>query len=289
MSHLQTALTNMRRAPYQSLAAVLILSITLFVCYTFSLIMVGAELILGYFETRPQVIAYFAVNTTSDKIATAQKAMESKSYVESVRLVSQEDALEIFQETNKEDPILVELVTADILPPSIEVSATNPDSLTQIKSDLEQLDGVNDVQFQENVVDRLRTITKALRVIGVVAATILGTTSFLTIMVLTSLKIRLQRSAVNIMRMIGATKWYIKAPFLFEGALYGVLGSLIGWGMMYVALLYLTPWLKDFLGPINLLPVNWLILVAQLAAGTLATMLLTTWAAYTAVGRIIKK
>src|SRR5690606_35996817 len=114
----------------------------------------------------------------------------------------------------------------------------------------EQLDGVNDVQFHENVVDRLRTITKALRVIGVVAATILGITSFLTIMVLTSLKIRLQRNAVNIMRMIGATKWYIKAPFLFEGTLYGVLGSLIGWGMMYVALLYLTPWLKDFLGPI---------------------------------------
>lgn len=288
MKQFYSALTSIRRSPYQSLAAILILSITLFVAYTFSMVMLGAEVILRYFETRPQVIAFFDVDAPNSQIELAQKTMAAKPYVDQTSVISKDKALELYKETNKQEPLLLELVSAEILPASLEVSGKNVESLAQIRTDLESLAGVNEVVFQENVIDNLRSVTKSLRLIGLGAASILGVTSFLTIMVLTSMKIRMKRGAVNIMRMIGATRMYIKAPFIYEAAVYGITSSILGWGAMYIALLYLTPWLNTFVGTINILPVPWIILVGQVAVGTLVAVLLTTWAALTAVSRIIK-
>jgi cell division transport system permease protein len=91
------------------------------------------------------------------------------------------------------------------------------------------------------------------------------------------------------MRIIGATRWYIRMPFLTEGMLYGLIGSLIGWGAMCVCLLYLTPWLTEFLGGIQLLPVPWEVLGIQLGIGTVAGMVLGAFAGTVAVSRMIKR
>jgi cell division transport system permease protein len=62
MSALTTALIGMRRSPYQSLAAILLVTLTFFVGYSFSLFSLGSELVLRYFETQPQVIGFFQLS-----------------------------------------------------------------------------------------------------------------------------------------------------------------------------------------------------------------------------------
>lgn len=289
MKHLYSALTNMRRTPYQSLAAIMILSVTFFVGYTFSLFAYSTQEILTYFEKQPQVIAFFDIDASNDQIDKAAKEMESKSYVESVTTVSKEKALEIYQETNKEDPLLLELVTADILPASIEVSGTNVDSLSQIKTDLDSLSGVEEVVFQESIVDSLRSWTNSVRYVGIASVAVLAVTSLLVIMVIIGMKISAKRNAINIMHLIGASRWYIKAPFIYEGFFYALSGSLVGWGFMYVGLLYITPWLKDFLGTIPLLPVPIELLLIQLGIGSFIGFLLAIIASAFSVQRVMRK
>ncbi len=289
MTHLNTALTNIRRSPYQNLAAVLLLSITFFVGYTFSLFMYSADYILKYFETRPQIIAFFELETSSEQINTVEKTMQEKTYVESTTVIDKEKALEIYQENNKEDPLLLELVTADILPASIEVSGKDVESLQLIKSDLEEFEAIDEVVFQQNIIDSLKKWTMNVRLIGIGSIVILSFTSLLTIIVMTAMKISGKRNSINIMRMIGATKWYIKAPYVYEGMMYGIMSSLMGWGMMYTGLLYLTPSMKNFLGAIPLLPIPNQIFAIQLATGTSIGIVLTALASAIAVQRVMRK
>jgi len=289
MSPLATALTTMRRSPYQSLAALFIVTLTFFVGYVFSTTGLIAQQVLKYFETRPQVIAFFELDAANSTVKDLAQKMESKSYVERVKIIDQEQALKLYREDNKDDPLLHELVTADILPASIEVSGQDVGSLAQIKEDLDKSEGVDEVILQQEIVDSLRQWTESLRYIGIGSIVILGSLSLLIIIIITGIRITTKRHAIQIMRMIGATKWYVKSPFVFEGMLYGLIGSLLGWCLMFVGLLYTTPWIQNFLGSVPVFPISEYYYMVQVSVGTLIGMILSALASDWAAGRMMKR
>lgn len=289
MTSFSTALTAMRRSPYQTLVAIIMVALTCFVAYTFSLIIVGAQQVLSYFETQPQIIAFFELNATPDQIQTVERNIKTRPYVKDVKVVYKDEALKLYQEDKQDDPLLLELVTADILPASIEVSGQTVDDLTKINEDLKTAPGVEEVVYQRSIADSLSTWSRSLRLIGIGLSVLLGLTSFLIIMVVIGIKITAKKQAIYIMRMIGATRWYIKRPFMVEGIIYGFFGSIIGWLGMYAGLLYLTPWLQDFLNPMPLFPISYQFLVIQFGIGALAAMFIGAFAAWTAGQRLIKR
>jgi len=288
MNSFATALVNMRRSPYQSMASIILLSVTFFVGYLFSLFAVGSQQVLQYFETRPQVIAFFELETEVETVNSLAKELQSKSYVSEVTLVSKEEALKIYQEENKDDPLLLELVTSDILPASIEVSATSLDDLKKVRDELKKSSAVDEVVLQEDILESLDTWTKNIRFMGIVVLVILGFTSLIMLVVVIGMKVVNKRPAINIMRIIGASKWFIKSPFVLEGLMYGILSSLIGWGASLTVLLYYLPTISEFLGPIEFAPTAPLFAV-QVGIGTLIGMFLGALAGLLAVSRVMRK
>lgn len=289
MSSVHSGLANIRRSPYQSLLAVLLISITFFVAHAFALTLLGAEHILRFFETRPQVIAFFSLQANDAEVKTAVETMQQRSYVKDVRLVSKQDALELYRKDNQDNPLLLELVTADILPASLEVSANSIDALKTIKTDLEAMNSIEEVVFQDDVVSSLSQWTASLRLIGLSVVGVLAITSFLTIVIIIGMKVVTKKAAINIMKIIGATNWYIIGPFVSEGVFYGITGSLIGFGLVYILMLYLTPWIKGFLGDIIVLPVPWQYLAMQAGAGVVIGWILGFLASIVAVRRMIRR
>ena len=289
MNPLSSALVTMRRSPYQSLASILILSFTFFVAYSFSLFLVGSEKVLQFFETRPQVIAFFEIETTNDQIKRVTNEVGEKDFVSGVEFVSKEEALGIYREENRDDPLLLELVTAQILPASLEVSGRSIEDLPRIRETLEDYEGIDEVILQQDIIDSLSGWTRSIRLVGVISVALLGLVSLLIMVIIIGMKVVTKRPAIKIMRLIGATRWFIKSPFVFEGVLYGLLSSLLGWVGSVIALLYLTPWLKDFLGSIPIFPVPLAFYAVQLSVGTVLGILLGAFAGAIAVGRMIKK
>lgn len=289
MRPLVTALTTIRRSPYQALTSILMVSVTFFVAYSFSLLLLGAHTVLKHFETQPQIIAFFDVNADQADISKIEDEIKKKDYVKDVTFVSKESALKIYQESNKDQPLLLELVTADILPASIEVSANDLTSLPQIKKDLEGYPSIDEVDFQESIISELSRWTNNLRTIGLAAVIVLAIISFLIITIIIAMKASSQKAAITIMRLIGATSGYIKAPFIIEGMVYGLTGALLGWFGSYGALLYLSPWIRDFLGSITVLPVPINVLVIQLGSGVMAGLILGGFAGLLAVSRFIRR
>jgi len=288
MSAVKTALTSLRRSPYQSILAVSVMTILFFVANIFALSLLGAEQILRFFETRPQVIAFFLPQVADEVIVTAANTMKSKSYVGEVRVVTKNQALELYQKDNKDNPLLLELVTADILPASLEVSARQASDLEQIKQDLKAQSGIDEVTFQDDVLNSLLQWTKSLRIAGLFAVSVLAVTAFLTIVVLVSMKTITRKKAVSIMQIIGATNGYILAPFVTEGLLYGLTGALLGWSVMVGVLLYATPWLSSFLGGIVSFPIDFQILLACLGASALSGSIIGSLASLVAARRLLR-
>lgn len=289
MKKLQDALVAIRRTPYQSLLAVFMVSITFFVGFVFSLLVIGTNETLTFFETRPQVIAFFDLETEADQVKALSEKMQEKSYVEEVKIVSKQEALSYYQEENRENPLLLELVTADILPASIEVSASNVESLQQIQDDLTAATGVEEVVYQEDIVSNLKRWTNSIRTIGLAATIVLTVVSFLVITVVISMKVANRKLAIRTMKIIGATSWFVMLPFILEGVLYGLVGASLGWMGMYGLLLYSTSWIQEFMGSILSLPLPFELLGVQAGIGAVVGIILGGLASMVAVKRVLRK
>ncbi len=287
LQHFSDTIRNIRRSPYQSIAAVLTLTQTFFLAYLFVVMMIGSEFILRYFETQPQISAFFKPSVTDEEVATFQKQLEQSDLVKSVKRITKQDALNSYSESNKDDPLLLQLVSADILPASLEVSTKEIQFLPEIEQTLKELPGIDEVVFQKDVTNTLASWTKNLRTSGVILLTIMGITSVIQITVIMSMKVAAKRHAIRTMQLLGASRWYIHTPMLLEGALYGLLGTFLGWLAMYTTVLYLTPWLLNFLGDIPLLPVSPMFMVTLLGAGALVGVVLGSFSSLLASRRFL--
>lgn len=267
------SLKNIRRSPFQALGSIFILFLTFFAAQAFVLIMLGSQVILQYFETKPQVTAFFTDQVSEPTILQLKQQLEQQPYVAQVSYVSKDAALAIYKEDNKNDPLLLEMVTADILPPSIEVSATDVSYLPQISEELQQVTGVDEVIYQKDVIDALQKWMGGIRTAGLGLVIFLVATSILITTILISMKVASKRQEIKIIRLLGATPWFVRGPFVIEGMLYGIISACIAWAVLYTVLLYATPILVTFLDDIPLLPVPFqtmmYLLGGSMAAGAL--------------------
>lgn len=289
MRSLTVAFHNIRRSPYQSLTAMLMMTLVFFMSSVLAVFLLGASQIIAYFEQRPQVIAFFAVSAPQAQVDAAAQAMQAKPYVDKVKVISKEDALNIYKQDNKNDPVLLELVTADIFPASLEVSAKEITSLPAIRDDLQALSGVEDVMYQKDVIDSLTAIVKNVRLVGIVIVAFLLLMSLMFVSVVLSLRIATKKQEIGIMRLLGAGVGYIVVPYMMEGMMYGLVGAFVGWLLMFILYLYTTPFLVTFFSSIIHFPVSWMVFAGVLGGGVLAGALIGIIASFMAVRRFVKK
>lgn len=255
MAQKNTVLKHIRRSPYQSLAAIFMATVTFFIVSVFALVVLGAHSVLSFFESRPQVTAFFKDDIAQSDVTTLKDSIGGAVAVEEMKYISKDDALEIYRKQNSDNPLLLEMVTADILPASLEVSAKNVKDLETIATLMQKETIVEEVVFQKDVIDTLRKWVGGIRTAGIILSSLLIFASLTTIVMILGLKFTARKAEINTLSLLGATSWYIRGPFVAEGIIYAVIGAVLGWGMSYLTLLYLTPNIVGFLQGITLLPV----------------------------------
>lgn len=288
MKSFRTTWNHVRRSPYQALAAIMIMMLTFLAISVFSMVTIGSSRVIEYFESKPQVTAFFKNEAKQQEIKSLSGSMEQSEKVAEVKFVSKEEALKIYRQQNKNDPLLLDLVTADILPASLEVSANKIEDLSPIAETLKSSPIVSEVIFQKDVVQTLTSWTTAIRRIGMGVIVVLSVVSVFIMATIIGFKISQKREEIEIMRLLSATNWYIRWPFLLEGVLYGVIGAFFGWLISSVGLIYVTPYLQSFLGPIPLLPVPFVFLIGLLGAEFIVAFVLGTLSSFLAVLRYLK-
>lgn len=279
---------NIRRTPMQAIAASMVMFLTFFALIAFLIIATGSQIALTFFESKPQIIAFFKEGTTDQDISAIENALKQESRVTSTRYVSKDDALNIYREKNKSDPTLLELVNANILPASLEISTGNPQDLGPIAQILQKEPVVAEVIVPEDVVQTLTSATTIIRVIGLSVVGFLMVFSTLVILMIIGFKIRLKRNEIEIMRLLGASSSFIRNPFILEGMFYGVTGAIFSWIACYILVWYFTPFLQGYLGEINLLPVDPLFMLALLGSNIIVAIIVGGLGSLGAVRRYLK-
>src|SRR3989338_327711 len=273
MNQVKKTIKLLRRSPYQALAAALAMSLTFFVATIFVVLVIGGQIVLNYIEQRPQVIAFFKDDTSDQKISEIIDQVKSTGLVTNVKYVTKEEALAIYRERNKEDPLLLESVSADFLPASVDISVKKAQDIGQITQVVKSRSEVDKVITPENLVEQLVKWTKALRLGGIIFVSTLLSISFLIIIMVIGMRIAILRDEISIMSLVGATKLYIAKPFFIEGALYGILGASLSIFLVYVILLFYSPNIQNFLGPIQIFPITPLFFVYLWAGEALVAAL----------------
>jgi len=267
MNILKKTFIQIRRSPWQNLTAVMVTTLTLLVVSVFSLLSIGSVKILKYFESAPQVIAFFkpGQDLSDIQIANIKAQLDKTGKVNEFRYVSTREAEAIYKEKNKDNPLLLELVDYNILPASIEISAKDLNDLKELKNILQTQEGVDEVVYYEDIVTNLSRWISSVKKVGIGVIGYLTLESVLVILVIIGMQIASRKEEIEILKLIGATNWFIRKPFILTAMIYGLTGSLLTWGLSYLLLLYSTPFLAEWLGDIPLLPISFGVMLLLLA------------------------
>jgi len=288
MKFIKSSLRNIRRSPYQALAAVLIMMLTFLTISFFTFLLSGSSRVINFFESKPQVTAFFKNEAKQSDINTLESQIKNTGKVSSARFVSKQEALKIYREQNKDDPLLLDLVTADILPASLEISTFKISDLSGISEMLKGSPVVSEVIFQKDIVSTLVSWTAAVRKIGIGLIIVLSLVSTFIMITIIGIRISQRKEDIEIMRLIGASNGYIRWPFLFEGMFYAVVGALVGWMIASLVLWYSTPFLSSFLKGIPILPVSPIFLLEVLLAELIFAIILGFLSSFLAVLRYLR-
>lgn len=288
MRHLKTTWHHIRRSPYQAFAAVFIMAQTFFVLTFFAFLIFASSRIIAYFESVPQVTAFFKEEAKQEDIDVLQQQVKETGKIAKLEFVSKQEALKIYREQNKDDPLLLELVTADILPAAVKVSAIKIDDLGLLSDMLNNSPLVDRVIFQKDVVQNLAAWTSALRRIGIALSVILALDATFLMIIIIGIKISQKKDEIEIVRLIGATSWYVRWPFIYEGIFYGVVGALFGWAFGVGLFWYATPFLSSFLKGVPLLPIPAVFFFQLLGIELLLAVFLGIVSSFFAVLRYLK-
>lgn len=249
----------------------------------------GSQLILQYFESKPQVIAFFQDNATQNDVELIKQALNQTGKIKSLKYVSKEEAFQVYKDLNKDQPEMYEIVSSSMLPASLEVSTNNLTDLNYVSDILGKEPVVRTVGFPKDVVQNVLESTSLIRWVGGVIVCFLIGFSILIILMIIGFKIRIKRYEIEIMRLLGASTWFIRAPFIWEGITYAMTGATSAWITAYALVWYFTPFLQPKLSEVpNLLPVSPLAMLMLLGVALLSAMIIGFIGSYSAVRRYLK-
>jgi cell division transport system permease protein len=178
------------------------------------------------------VKAYFCTPLTCAKDSTPQQINAARIFldrmpeVKEIKFVSKEEAIDIMR---RRSPELVENVSSNPLPHSLEITPTRAGDVSTIANRLERanLAGIEKVSYAKKVAERILRVATVISSIFLIAVVVLVAASTLLIANTIRLSIFARRREIEVMKLVGATNWFVRGPFMVEGLLCGLAGSAI--------------------------------------------------------------
>jgi len=274
MSAFNVSWKHIRRSPYQAMAAIFIMMQTFFVISVFTFLFFGSYITIRYYETRPQLAVFFSEEAKVEEIKALENQLKATGKVSKITFVDKEEAFNRYKKLSS-DPIELELVDSSILPRSLDITTFNLQDQLELAKQLKTNTLISSVAFPRDAIEGFIRFSNVLRSLGIVASVVLAVDSIFLIMLITGMKISGKREEIEILKLLSATNWYIRWPFIYEGIFYGVTGAILGWLLATVGLVYLEPFLRSQLPPdIPLFPVPFLFLLWVLGVEIVVAVLL---------------
>ncbi|MEK7082784.1 MAG: permease-like cell division protein FtsX [Patescibacteria group bacterium] len=236
------------RNGWLSTATIIVMSLMLFVMGSLIFVSAFAATALQMFQSKIDVTVYFISDAQENQILAIRKEIEAIPQVVEVGYVSKEQAFTDFRERHKNNAFIagaLDEIGTNPLEASLNIKADDPLHYSAISDFLVKKNYpiVDKINYLENktVIERLTSIIGTVRAAGAIIALVLAFVAILVTFNTIRLAIYTVREEIGIMRLVGATQWFIRGPFLVSGILYGVSAATIVTLFFFPMTWFITP------------------------------------------------
>jgi cell division transport system permease protein len=219
------ALGSLRRNYFMTAAALVTVFLSMLVLGIVLVFASTINLVLRDVERKVEVTVFIKDGVTAAQTGALQKEIAGWSEVKTATYVSKDQALARFKQDMKAHPEIWQSLDTNPLPASIEISLKDPAQATAVANRLQDRPQIDEVRYGRQTAERLLSVTSAIRNAFVVFIILLGVVAVLLISNTIRLSIFARRQAVEIMKLVGATNWFIRWPFVIEGMTVGLVGA----------------------------------------------------------------
>jgi cell division transport system permease protein len=272
---LRKALENIWINPFLSLVTLSTIAISMLILGLFSLIYLNVQQSLHQMGGELQITAYLQETISSEQAEVLRSKVADWPEVEGITYISKEQALARFRSQLREYAGILEGLKENPLPASLELTLMpqygRSGNIKELSTRLGRLPGVAEVQYGRKWMAKLRVFVEVMKLVGITVGGLLLIATIFVISNTIKLTFYSRREELEIMRLVGATDFFIKAPFLIEGLLHGLGGALLAAGGLSLLILFLFSHLDL---PLRLAVMAGSLPTGQLVAGFLGLGLL---------------
>jgi cell division transport system permease protein len=238
---LQEAVRGLRRNLMMTVAVILSVTVSLTLLGASLLLSDQVDLATDDWTGKVEVSIFLCDEQTSCAPITDEQRdqlredLQAQPVVAEVFYESKQDAYERFQELFKDQPTLVESIDPETLPASFRVRLENPALFGVIAEQFEAYPGVEEIVDQREVLNQFLRFTNVIRNAALIVAAIQLVAAGVLIANTIRVAAFARREQTSIMKLVGASNWYIRLPFVLEGVIAGLLGGLVSWGLLYAS------------------------------------------------------
>lgn len=273
-----------------TLGSIITIFLSLLIIGLFSVAGVVVNNVVASVENQVSITAYVSDDAEEADIQAVMNTIENMDGVATVSFTTKDEALESFRNSTSNPEIVDQLDGQNPLPASIDVDLDDAQEVTGIADQILADDGFvaicdnpddpsDSLQYGQKTVDKLFSLTNAIRIVGIALIALLVLIAFIFINNTIRLAILARRKEIAIMRLVGASNGFIRGPFLAEGALHAIIGTALAIAVLEVARNVLLPrisstlpWLPLSVDSGTFLAMYVLLLVAGLLIGLFGSM-----------------
>jgi cell division transport system permease protein len=227
--------TNLKRNLLMSIAAISTVAISLLLLGGVQILSMIVNNVTLSWEARVEISAYLRDNAAEGEIQALTSQLSGYEEVQEVTYVSKEQAYEDFKLLYRNNPEFYEHIGPESLPASLRIKLTDAKYTEEVAARIQGAPGVDDVRFGGEIIKRLLQVNSLLRTVTLAMSIVLMVASAGLIANTIRLAIYARREEIGIMKLVGATNWFIRIPFMLEGVFAALVGALVAGSIVVAA------------------------------------------------------
>lgn len=227
-----------RRAKLAAAGSIITITISLLLLGLFFVVSTNTSRLVESIRQKVELEAFLEEPISRQRINEIQRQLEAIEGIERVQFISKEEAAKIFKVEFGED--INNVLDFNPLPPSFKIFLKDgyrtPNKAEEVHRKVIEINGIENIAYRKELLEFLDQRVKMLYSIGLAIGILLGISAVFLVSNTIRLTIYAKRKSVQAMKLVGASRWFVRAPFIIEGILQGFVGGIIASLIIYYLL-----------------------------------------------------
>ncbi|GLW30665.1 permease-like cell division protein FtsX [Actinoplanes regularis] len=218
------------------------MTVAMIITMSVSLTMLGASVLMymqvdrmkDFYYGEIEVSIFLVDNAEAGQVAALEEKLKSNPLVKESKHETKEEALERFKVLYQDSPDFVNAVNADSLPESFRVKLKNPEDYEKFAQDVKGDAVIQRIIDQRELLQKVFNIFNSVQLMSLVVAAVMAFAALLLVGNTIQVAAYSKRREVAVMKLVGASNWFIQAPFVLEAVVAGLIGAILGFGALFI-------------------------------------------------------